>query len=131
MAKIKIVGDTLAIISAQSLEDIKQLAKYAPSELVITQVDDDGVKNEVFSVTTTNGKGVAGKYGVCFNSTTQDKKACVTMPIPAGTADIKAYAEDNFGVVVTHLNTIEARFAAALQDVANKRKAVQDCIEII
>lgn len=132
MAKIKIVGDALAIVSEKTLEDIKLLEKYSPKTLVVTETDEDGQKNEVFSVSTTSGKGAANQFGVCFNGTTHEgKKAVVTVNIPGGIADVKAYAEDNYGVAVSHLNEIESRFEEALAQVAQKRKAVQDSIELI
>lgn len=129
MAKVVIVGDAMVIESSRTLEEIKMLEKYRPKSLVL--FDEDG-KTEKFKVATTTGKGSICEFGASFASSTKNeaKKACITLEIPAGVADAKAYAEETVGVAILHLNKIERNFEGAIKEVSDEKKAISDNITI-
>ena len=130
MARIIIAGDAMVVESAHTLETLKTLEKYRPKAL--TLYDEDG-KTEIFKVGTTTGKGSINGYGASFGSASKnaDKKAVITMEIPAGTADAKAYAEDKVGAAIINLNRVEAQFADALQSVDTEKAAVRESITVM
>lgn len=131
VAKIKIVGNTVHVISSQKLEDIKLLAKYRPNALKL--IEGTGAeKHEVF-VVCTGGRdgGCIGVNGVMFsNSTTNDGKALITLTAPEGTEDMKAWAEEEIGVAILHLKKVEAQFADAIAEVKAEKAAVAASISI-
>ena len=105
MAKITIVGDAMVITSSKKLEDIKLLEKYRPKALCLYETNEDGKKEEVFKVGSTNGEGAINKYGASFASVTHDEEmlATITMPIPQGVADAIEYAAEKVGMAVINL----------------------------
>lgn len=130
MAQIKIVGDAMVIESAHTLETLKTLEKYRPKALVL--YDEDG-KTALFKVGTTSGTGGINQYGASFGSASknEEKKAVITLEIPADTADAKAYAEDRVGVAIVHLNRVEEQFEAALASVEEERETVRSSITVM
>lgn len=130
MARIIIAGDAMVIESAHTMEDIKTLEKHSPKALAL--VDADG-KTEIFRVGTTSGKGNINTYGASFGSSAKnaDKKAIITMEIPAGVTDVKAYAEETVGVAINHLNKVEAQFEAALASVKAEMEKVRSSITVM
>ena len=130
MAQIIIAGDAMVVKSAYTLEAIKTLEKYRPKALLL--FDDDG-KTEAFRIGTTTGKGSINSYGASFGSSSKDdeKKAIITLEIPSGTADAKAYAEDVIGVSILYLNRIEEQFADALASVENEKATVRENITVL
>lgn len=130
MARIIIAGDAMVIESAHTLETIKTLEKYRPKAL--TLYDEDG-KNEMFKVGTTTGKGNINNYGASFGSVSKndEKKAIITMEIPAGTTDVKAYAENVVGAAIIYLNLVEDQFADALASVEAERETVRSTITVM
>lgn len=130
MAKIIIAGDAMVVKSAHTLDTIKTLEKYRPKALAL--FDEDG-KTELFRVGTTTGKGSISSLGASFGSSSKDdeKKAVITMEIPAGTADAEAYAEKTVGVAIIYLNRVEEQFAAALEEVEDEKAAVRANITVM
>ena len=130
MARIIIAGDAMVVESAHTLETIKTLEKHNPKALVL--LDDDG-KTEVFKVGTTSGRGSIGAYGASFGSVSKngEKKAIITMEIPANTADAEAYAEDVVGNAIIKLNAVEAQFESALATVAQEKATIRESITVM
>lgn len=130
MARIIIAGDAMVVESAHTLETLKTLEKYRPKAL--TLYDEDG-KTEVFKVATTTGKGSINGYGASFGSASKndEKKAIITMEIPAGTTDAKAYAENAVGVAIIYLNRVESQFADALASVEAEKATVRETITVM
>lgn len=133
MAKITIVGDAMVVTSSKTLEDIKTLEKYAPKALSLFEVDENGVREEVFRVGSTSGKGNINEYGASFSSVTHDdeKLATITLGIPAGVANAKEYVAEAVGAAVVNLNKVEAQFEAALEQVKADKEAVMANIEVV
>ena len=121
MAKITIVGDAMVVTSTKTLENIQTLEKYRPKALRLYETNDEGKREEVFTVGTTKGNGSINQYGASFASCTHDaaKLATITLPIPAGTADAK-----KIGVAITLLTKVEAQIDGALTEVAAEKAEV-------
>lgn len=127
MAKILIAGSALVIKSGYSLDEIKTLEKYRPKALTI--FEEDG-KTELFKVGTTKGDGSIGTFGASFgrSSADDDKKATITINIPADVTDAKKYAEDTVGVAIVYLNKVEDQIPDALASVDEERAKVRENI---
>lgn len=132
MAKITIVGDALVVTSAKTLEDIKTLEKYRPKALSLYDTNEDGKREEVYRVATTEGSGSINQYGASFGSATHDdaKLATITMTVPAGTTNAKEYAADKIGTAIIMLNKVEAQFDAALNEVKAEKERVLENITV-
>lgn len=130
VAKIKVIGNTVHVISSQKLEDVKLLAKYRPNALKL--IEGTGAeKKEVFSVMIGSAAGNINAFGVMFSeATTADGKAMVTLTAPADTADMKAWAEEEIGVAILQLKKVEAQFAAAIAEVKAEKAEVAASITI-
>lgn len=132
MAKITIVGDAMVVTSTKTLENLKTLEKYRPKALRLYETNDEGKREEVFTVGTTKGTGSINQYGASFASETHDdaKLATITLPIPTGTANAKEYAAEKIGVAITLLNKVEAQIDGALADVAAEKAKVLENITV-
>lgn len=131
VAQIKIIGNTVHVISSQKLEDVKLLAKYRPNALKLYE-GSGAEKQEVFAIFT-DGRdgGSVCPNGVIFSkATTSDGKALVTLTAPTGTEDVKAWAQEEIGVAILLLKKTEAQFAAAIEEVKAERDAVAASITV-
>lgn len=130
-AAIKIVGGVAVIESALKLEDIKKLAKYRPAALSLFEGTGKD-KEEVFQIGAGRGYGSISTYGASFGShTTTDGKATITIEIPEGTEDPKAYIADKVGVAILNLNKVEAQFEAANADIDQEIAAINANITVM
>lgn len=129
MAKIIIAGDALVIKSSAKLETLKKVGKYRPKKLTLT--DENG--KETFVVGTTSGKGSINTFGASFGSSAKDGSglATITLDIPAGTADVRKYAEDYVGAAVLNLSKVEAQIESAETEIESELSAVRDTIEVL
>lgn len=130
-AAIKIVGGVAVIESALKLEDIKKLAKYRPAALSLFEGTGKD-KEEVFQIGAGRGYGSISTFGASFGShTTTDGKATITIEIPEGTEDPKAYIADKVGVAILNLNKVEAQFEAANADIDQEIAAINANITVM
>lgn len=133
MAKITIAGDAVVITSTKKLEDIKTLEKYRPKALTLFGTNEDGKREAVFAVGTTNGAGSITEYGASFGSAAHDGSglATITLPVPAGAgADMKQAVADQIGVAIINLNKVEAQVDSALASVKADKDAVMETITV-
>lgn len=132
MAEIIIAGDAIVVTSSKTLEDIKTLEKYAPKALRLYETNEDGKKEEVFCVGSTNGEGSINQYGASFNSITHDDKklATITMSIPHGITNAVEYTADLIGKAIIMLNKVEENLDGALEQVAADKAAVLENITV-
>lgn len=133
MAKITIAGDAIIITSSKSLETLKILEEYRPKALRLVDTDENGKKEEIFRVETSASCGSINQYGATFASEThgEDKKATITIPIPAGIEDVTDYAAKLVGKAVILLNKVEAGIDGALAEVKAEREAVLSHITVV
>lgn len=130
--KITIAGDSIVVTSSKTLADIKKLEKYAPKALALVEKNDDGEKEEIFRVSSTNGTGSINQYGASFGSVTHDDKklATITMSIPQGVEDAVKYAAEVVGKAGMLLNRVEAQFDGALKSVDDEMQQILDNIKV-
>lgn len=128
MAKIHVVGNALVIKSGCKLEDIKTLEKYNPKALAL--YDEEG--KVTFKVGTTTAQGSINQYGASFRDASMDdeKKATITLAIPAGITNAAEYAEEVVGVAILNLNKVEEGVGEAIAEVAAERAKIRESITV-
>lgn len=133
MAKITIVGDAIVVTSSKSLEALKTLEEYRPRALRLVEADENGKKEEIFRVETAAANGSINQNGATFASETHDaeKKATITIPVPAGVEDVKTYAAKLVGKAVVRLNKVEAGIDEALAAVKAENDEVMANITVV
>lgn len=118
MAEIKIVGDAVVLTSGVKYEDIKLLEKYKPEALRLYKTNDEGKKECVFTVATTNGQGGINAYGALFAGAAHDGSglATVTDKVPAGVTpeNLKEKVAEMVGTGIISLKQVEAQIPDAL-----------------
>lgn len=132
MAKITIAGDSYVITSAKTLEDIKTLEKYRPKALQLFETDDDGSKECVFCVGSTNGNGTINQYGASFGGVTHDdaKLATITLALPRDCGDAKKWVADKIGAAKAMLDKVEGQIDRALAEVKAEQDEVMKSITV-
>lgn len=131
MAKIKVTGNVFVVESAHTLDEIKTLEKYNPKALYLYETAEDGKKTPVFRIATSCTGSINDK-GACFADASYDERgvACITVPIPKDTDDVKAFIMDAVGQGIVKLNKVEETFAEALAKVEADKAAVMENIEL-
>jgi hypothetical protein len=121
--KIQITGDAFVITSSLSAEDIKYVAKTAPSKLNVYEGEGDD-RNVVFAISYKEGANNIASFGITFGGKTRDDKGLATFTglIPAGTANAKDFVADVVAPVVAHLNTLETSVVADAKTLKDQRK---------
>ncbi len=130
MANVKIAGDAVVITSTMKLEDLNTLKKYRPDALVLK----DENKEPIFAVgTTSTGRGDINEFGVTFDSEARDdtKKAVVTVVVPTGIADIKAYVADKLGMAINNLNKLEEGLTGVIDEINAEKAKVLESITVV
>ena len=127
MAKIKLMGDQLAIVSAMKLDELKVIERRKPEALKLK--DAEG-KNVVFAV----GVGCApsiSKYGVVFAAQEViGGKAIYTMPAPSDdSVEVRKFINENWGTIVFDLNKVEEQCAVAFTEIAAEEAQIATMIE--
>ena len=127
MARILIAGDAVVVESALTNGQLKMVEKYRPDSLAIKNED-----GEVEFAVATAPKGLVSSFGVsfCTCGKADNAKASVTMPLPAGTADAKAYVSDTYGPAVRKLAEIEAGYEAAKSAIDADKAAIDAMITV-
>ena len=129
-ACVKVVGSACVVESAYTLEQLKLLEKYRPNALAL--FEGEGAKKDmVFKIGTTKGQGSVNACGVSFGETLSNGKASVTLMIPEGTENPKAWAEERIGVSILRLQQVEAGIEDAVADVAAEQAAVAAAIQVL
>lgn len=127
MSKITIAGDAVAITSANTLEELKTIAKYRPKALRLMGGEDG--KELQFAVLVREGAaGSINANGATFGRVSNDgsDKACITVMLPEGIkGDVKEYVADALGGAVMRLNELEEKLPAVLTEIqADKAKVM-------
>ena len=108
MAKIKIVGDAMVLVSTLKAEVISKLAKFRNADLTVK----DDKELPVYAVKV-GYTASFNKMGVVFTGANASGFATCTIALPIGIApaDKKQYATENFGSALIELNKHEATIA--------------------
>lgn len=130
MANVYIKGDAAIITSTVSLENLKNVTKYAPKALTLMGGDDG--KEPVFCVAVgKSGPGAINAYGATFAPSTRDHegKATITMMVPASVDKAKDWVVNELGGALMSLKAIEEKLPAVIEKIAADKKAVEDSIQ--
>lgn len=126
---VKVMNDkTLAVIkSANKLEDIQLVSKYAPHNLQIVENDD-----LVFQIgIAKSGNGKLNDMGVEYAPETgDDGLAKISIALPH-TENVKKYVTETYGVALTRLQIVDQQIQHALTAIREQRAAVENVISII
>lgn len=132
MSKITIAGDAVAITSANTLEELKTIAKYRPKALRLMGGEDG--KELQFAILVREGAaGSINANGATFGRTANDGsgKACITVMLPDDIqGDVKEYVADAFGGAVMNLNKLEATLPAVLTEIKADKDKVMSGITV-
>lgn len=132
MARIKIVGNAVVVISSMKMEDLETIKKYRPNAL--TLYEGEGKEKEpVFKIGVGKNYGVINKYGAEFGGTTHDDAALATITMVVGeeVEDIKGYVADNIGYPILQLNKLEATLQAVLDEIRAEKATIESNITIV
>lgn len=130
-ATIAVVGEAVVITSNLLLDDIKSVAKYRPSKLVLKGGEDG--KEVVFVVgITSNPRGSINNVGVEFGSEAHDGtgRATVTLDLPRTEGDIKEAVAERIGTAILDINKMEAILPAVIEEIANEKAAIMENITV-
>ena len=131
MAKITVVGESVVVTSAITLEDYKMIAKYRPTKLVLKGGDDG--KEPIFAVgIASNPRGSINKVGAEFGGIAHDGsgKATITFDLPRVDSDVKEAVAEKVGAAIIYLNKLEETLPAVVEEIAAEKAAVMEDISV-
>lgn len=131
-ATIKVVGGVAVVESGAKLETIQKVAKYRPDALTLFKGTGKD-KEEVFKVGAAKaGTGSINQYGASYGTATSaDGKATITLVIPDGTSDPKAWVMEKVGAAILNLNKVEAQFEGAIDEIDTELTAIEGNITVL
>lgn len=131
MARIKIVGESVVIISDIKFDDYKMIAKYRPAKLVLKGGDDG--KEPIFAVgVATNPRGSINKMGAEFGSEAHDGtgRATITFDLPQTDGDVKEAVAEFIGSAILDLNKLEAQLPGIIEEIGTEKANVLSNIDV-
>ena len=131
MAKIKILGNSVVVISSVKFEDFQKVEKYRPAALTLMGGEDG--KEPIFRVGT--GKSSVNEYGISFDSATRDeaKLAMLTMLYVADDeeCDIEEDVAESLSKAILNLEKVEATIPTIIEEIDNEKAAIKASIEVV
>jgi len=129
-AEIKTTGQAAVIVSGVKRADIEMVKKYRPEALQL--FGGENGKEVVYAIGLGSGIGEINRYGAEFGAEAHDGsgKATITVIIPDGVKDVKAYLADQYGRSVLNVNKIEATFPAVLEEVRKEKAEIEGAITL-
>lgn len=129
--RITLIGGALVITSSLKVEDIQNLKKYSPETLKIK--DEEG--NDVFAVAYNEDNPSINNKGIVFGGTSAAGDGFATLTISVtvedGEGDIKDAVADLIAIPATYLQQVETAAPVALAEVAEKRTALKNSIQVL
>lgn len=130
-ASIAVVGESVVITSAITLENYKAVAKYRPKALQL-KGGEDGKEVVFVAGITSNPRGSINKVGVEFGSEAHDGtgRATITFDLPRTEGDIKEAVAEYIGSAILDLNKLEAQLPAVIEEIGVERANVMANIDV-
>lgn len=133
MAKVKVVGEAVVVVSAMKLEDLKTIAKYRPEALTLKGGEDN--KEPIFRVYVGgDSEGGLNAYGAQFGSETHDDEKLATITMGLGDIDersVEDYIADELGSAIMNLNALEATLPEVLESIKADKATVLESISVV
>ena len=129
MANVKKFGEAVVITSGAKLEDIRKIAKYRPSALVLLGGEDG--KEPVFAVGLSSKRaGSINSFSVDFGGCDADGFAQVTVAYNGPGECVREHLADSIGPQLTMLGKLEESWPAILAEIDADVARILDCIEV-
>lgn len=133
--KIKIVQDSIVFVSGLTKAQLAEASKFAPKSLTLVETID---KEEVPVCTVSYAdEGGVSKYGVIFDSTTDEGFMCLTLvasqghdPHVSAEDKVKCVSEEYAGLIIK-MNALEEQILATLSAKAEEIEQAKDSVELI
>lgn len=128
MAKVKVTGNAVVVISELTLEAINTIQKYRPKAL--TLLGGENGKEPIFRISATSGEGDINCNGASFGCATHDaaKKACISFLAPNMGENVKEWVADKLGGALINLGKLEEALPEVLQQITAEKAAVMENI---
>ena len=126
MAKIKIVGNALTLISDIRAEDLNRVLRVNPKAGILYNEDNE----EVFRISM-GCSGSMSRYGIVFDSMNSDGNAYITIaPVDRTDATPEDVAE-TYLPIIDKLTKLEAKMAGEVADLTDSIESYTDSVEIL
>lgn len=129
MAKIKVTGDTLMVISEITHEDFMKAKKFRPDSLKIKDKED----NEIFAVNF--GNSAIRDFGVTFSSVNAEGYlfTSTNAPIQGVHTDPEREKElviEEYSQILCKLNMVEAQVAKEMEAIKEISEAIAENVTV-
>lgn len=129
MAKIKVLGDMIQVISNITEDEMKKIAVYKPEALQLRDENNE----PVFAVET--GPASLSKFGVSFCSTDFDGKLFLTIANPieehVDADEEKKQITEDFATFLRDMEKIERQVADAMTEANALEQRVSSSVEMV
>lgn len=135
MAKVKMLGDAIVVVSTLKTEEIKMILKHDRDALCLRRNDGEGSKGTpVFGIDLArSGDGGISNNGIIFNSTDEEGFASLTFIDAAGKtrAAKLANVKENYATAIIRLNTLEQYVAHVVEAMNTNFDRAMDAVEFV
>ena len=127
MAKIKIVGNSMTLVSNINAKDLTRILRVNPKAGVLFNDDNE----EIFRISM-GCTGNMSTYGVVFDSENSDGNAYLTIAPIARTNDATPEkVTETYLPILDKLSKLETKIAAEISELNNSIESYTDAIEIL
>lgn len=132
MAKIKVLGNSLTIISGVKAEDIIKTKDIKPEfTQLYEQKIDSPIPEVTFAVGMTEGAGSVSTNGIVFDSVNAEGYAYLTLSIDRDPEMTKEDVAAFYAPTMVKLNAVEARIAEGIASINSDVAAVTEAVTIV
>lgn len=132
MAKIKVMGNALTLVSTLKTEDIAKVQRLEPEALKLFKVDPEtNAKTEYFGITLTDGSSCCSHFGVTFSSTNSEGYAYITIPITRDQDTTEEEIAEEFMPILANLNDVEEIFNTKYEALKAKIDKTKEDVEFL
>lgn len=127
MAKIKIVGNSLTLVSDVKAEDLNRVLRVNPKAGILFNEDNE----EIFRISM-GSSGSMSKYGVVFDSKNSDGNAYITIaPVNRSTETTPEAVTEAYLPIIDKLTKLESKVTGEITDLTNSIEDYTDSVEIL
>lgn len=129
--KVYAMGTAVSISTTVSMDELARLTKKLPEALSLYE-GEGKEKHEVFRVMT-GSQTQLENWGACFNGTTTNGMAMMTLDVSGKPDDVSAkeFIAEKYGAALLRLRQVEEQFIPALELLDAQRSQIEGLIEEI